>query len=420
MGFYLRKSFRAGPIRFNLSKSGVGISGGVRGARVGVSSTGRAYVHAGRRGLYVRQSLGSGRSSGRSTTAATPLGASGPVTLEENTGATYGAPDTGPPTAGIGDELVRRKARRYFYVPLGALGLAIVLPAEAGAFVVLAAVAIVWPGLLAHSWQQRRQGDKLGALLEARFAERKPMPIAAQHELVLAVSHSRLHPADRQYFQRLSYLNLAVSLIEDAKVDAAEVALLQQAEEICGQDRGFYELAKLEAFRRVYMEAVADHDLTEDEERALVQIREALGLSEEDLSEELAWLDRLREVRGIREGQLPDVESPKALRKQEACHFASAGRILKSRVLRSFQRDGQKYKVRGFAVDKEGTLVITNKRVLLIHTGTTSIALDKILDVEVDADQQVLTITKDGAARPVHLTTPDALKAGAVLSVLTA
>jgi Protein of unknown function (DUF4236) len=32
MGLYLRKSFRAGPIRFNLSKSGLGISGGVKGA----------------------------------------------------------------------------------------------------------------------------------------------------------------------------------------------------------------------------------------------------------------------------------------------------------------------------------------------------------------------------------------------------
>lgn len=60
MGFYLRKSFRAGPIRFNLSKSGIGASVGVTGARVGVSSEGRAYVHGERGGLYYRQSLGGG------------------------------------------------------------------------------------------------------------------------------------------------------------------------------------------------------------------------------------------------------------------------------------------------------------------------------------------------------------------------
>ena len=32
MGLYIRKAFRAGPVRFNLSRSGLGISGGVRGA----------------------------------------------------------------------------------------------------------------------------------------------------------------------------------------------------------------------------------------------------------------------------------------------------------------------------------------------------------------------------------------------------
>jgi hypothetical protein len=54
MAFYLRKSFRLGPLRLNLSKRGVGVSAGVTGARIGVDATGREYVHAGRRGLYYR------------------------------------------------------------------------------------------------------------------------------------------------------------------------------------------------------------------------------------------------------------------------------------------------------------------------------------------------------------------------------
>ena len=47
MAFYLRKAFRAGPVRFNLSKSGISVSAGVTGARLGLSSSGRAYVHGG-------------------------------------------------------------------------------------------------------------------------------------------------------------------------------------------------------------------------------------------------------------------------------------------------------------------------------------------------------------------------------------
>lgn len=58
MPFYLRKSVKVGPLRFNLSKSGVGVSAGVKGFRVGSGPRGN-YVHMGRGGLYYRASLDS-------------------------------------------------------------------------------------------------------------------------------------------------------------------------------------------------------------------------------------------------------------------------------------------------------------------------------------------------------------------------
>lgn len=57
MPFYIRKAFSLGPLRFNLSKSGLGLSAGVKGLRVGVTAKGKGYLHAGRGGLYYRQSL---------------------------------------------------------------------------------------------------------------------------------------------------------------------------------------------------------------------------------------------------------------------------------------------------------------------------------------------------------------------------
>ena len=56
MGFYIRKSFSFGPLRLNLSKSGLGYSFGVKGARVGSGPRGN-YIHLGRYGLYYRHSL---------------------------------------------------------------------------------------------------------------------------------------------------------------------------------------------------------------------------------------------------------------------------------------------------------------------------------------------------------------------------
>src|ERR1022692_1284377 len=58
MGFYIRKSLGFGPLRLNLSRSGLGASFGVTGARIGVGPRG-SYIHMGRDGLYYRQSLGS-------------------------------------------------------------------------------------------------------------------------------------------------------------------------------------------------------------------------------------------------------------------------------------------------------------------------------------------------------------------------
>jgi hypothetical protein len=56
MGFYLRKSVSVGPLRFNLSKSGIGVSAGVRGLRFGTGPRGN-YVHMGRSGLYYRATV---------------------------------------------------------------------------------------------------------------------------------------------------------------------------------------------------------------------------------------------------------------------------------------------------------------------------------------------------------------------------
>ena len=56
MGWYLKKSFAIGPLRLNLSKSGIGASVGVKGLRVSTGPKGRQ-LNAGREGLYYRASL---------------------------------------------------------------------------------------------------------------------------------------------------------------------------------------------------------------------------------------------------------------------------------------------------------------------------------------------------------------------------
>ncbi|MCA9173828.1 MAG: DUF4236 domain-containing protein [Xanthomonadales bacterium] len=56
MALYLRKSVSVGPFRFNISKSGLGLSAGIKGLRVGTGPRGN-YIHMGRGGLYYRAAL---------------------------------------------------------------------------------------------------------------------------------------------------------------------------------------------------------------------------------------------------------------------------------------------------------------------------------------------------------------------------
>ncbi|MFC5890121.1 DUF4236 domain-containing protein [Kitasatospora sp. CM 4170] len=58
MGVYLRNSLKAGPFRFNLSQSGIGVSVGVPGFRVGTRPRGN-YVRVGTRGVSYRATLAS-------------------------------------------------------------------------------------------------------------------------------------------------------------------------------------------------------------------------------------------------------------------------------------------------------------------------------------------------------------------------
>jgi Protein of unknown function (DUF4236) len=92
MSFYVRKSIKAGPLRVNLSKSGIGVSGGMRGLRLGAGPRG-TYVRMGRDGVYYWQTLSPGRATRNRAPARTvlrdaPTFTANDVLLEPVTGAT--------------------------------------------------------------------------------------------------------------------------------------------------------------------------------------------------------------------------------------------------------------------------------------------------------------------------------------------
>lgn len=76
MGWGFRKSFKFGPMRVNLSKSGIGLSAGIKGARISAGPRG-THLNVGAGGLYYRQKIGGGSRGGYRATAAGSGGGSG-------------------------------------------------------------------------------------------------------------------------------------------------------------------------------------------------------------------------------------------------------------------------------------------------------------------------------------------------------
>jgi hypothetical protein len=92
MSFYLRKTVKAGPFRVSLSRSGIGMSTGVPGLRVGTGPCG-SYIRVGAHGVYYRQTLSRPGGRGRAVPRRSPSQpgpralATGEVLMEDVTGA---------------------------------------------------------------------------------------------------------------------------------------------------------------------------------------------------------------------------------------------------------------------------------------------------------------------------------------------
>jgi len=349
------------------------------------------------------------------------------VVVEADTGATYGT--TPPESASSVSRLIQKPGSHMtsFAVLSCITGIIVGLiaapywPRSAGWIGVGVAACLVVLGvvLAIRSHRQVSSMRRLDRLLFAAVEN----PKSLSNERVSAISShaasKSLRPSDKDYVSKLAYLSALAKIIEDRRVDDDELKLLTQLEAALDLPEDFTNQTRLEVYRTEYFEAVSDHELTDGEEATLEHLRRQLSIPDDSITEELEYLDELRELRRITSGDLPEIDVQVQLRRGETCHYSGVGRLLKSKIQQSFQRDGQKYQVRGLEIDKEGELLVTNKRILLIHTGTSSIPLAKILDIEVDWDQKLLSITKDGAAKLVLLTTPGASEVGAIVSNLT-
>jgi hypothetical protein len=78
MGYFFRRSANLGAFRLNFSKSGIGASVGVKGARLTMTPRGTTYITVGRNGFYYRETISNRTPRSSQTPAAPPTVDSAP------------------------------------------------------------------------------------------------------------------------------------------------------------------------------------------------------------------------------------------------------------------------------------------------------------------------------------------------------
>lgn len=396
MGFFVRKAFRAGPIRFNLSKSGVGVSVGVKGLRLGAGPSG-PYLAAGRHGVYLRESL----SPPRTRTSSAP---------RHEFDDRDGQKPTVQQRAGLDWPF------RYLVIP-GAVGLIITLLVGSaggafltGAVVVAGCVAAV----ISHNKRTKfaryhalldrlAEGDDRDALRDAVELRKSlaPLPpeLEARHDGVYASAVLRAL-AEREKTGQLSAWPGRVA-------DAFGLALEHQR------------AAELDLFKRLVWTALADQVVTSEEQQALEQVRTWLAIDSAAIEDESRALNEHLRAQALERDLLPTVDSPVKLQKGEVCHHHTSGALLDRKVVRSSVVAGRRHKEEALVVAREGDVYVTSKRLLVVGDGTSAIPHTAVLDVEIDYDERLITITKDGRQKPLHLRVPDPLYTGKLIEVLS-
>ncbi len=408
MGFFLRKSFSAGPIRLNLSKSGLGVSAGVTGARLGINKNG-AYVHGGRHGLYFREQLGQKqRKRQQQTDAGVPVlsveeqEGGGAVEYFVDTGLTFDppvqpverppleAPDL--PSAwnvtaiGLGVSLIGMVVAGY----LGPLALAIALA--------LPFVALIYGGIA--NYRNKKARSEAQRALEALDHHDDPDPALEVPYL------DGIGTAQRVWLAYQVYDALVKRAAEDDDVVVAEDLRTFEADGDLPDD--LQEAIKADAFTTLFDALVADHQLTEEEEQALRSLADRLDLDEDLIDEELQTLEILALLRRELERPLEAVDADVRLKQGETCYFAGRGRQLVARIQQQFQRNNIQYKEIGYETDIDGQIYLTDRRILLVGEGSRSYRIGRVLDEELSLEDNTVRLTLENRKNPVILTLPNA------------
>ncbi|MBU0971002.1 MAG: DUF4236 domain-containing protein, partial [Proteobacteria bacterium] len=318
MGFYIRKSFRAGPVRLNLSKSGLGLSAGVKGFRVGSGPRGN-YVHAGRGGLYYRKNLGS-NTKYRSTS--------------QNSAGSIGI-------VGVIIALVLIIFVGQWFVENPAV------------FIFIVAIAALIAGTMFYKKTSRDKAiaeykkilDEIFVLETLEFNEEK----------LKGIKNKLVHDckAESEEIEQNIYNAVLDKIIDDDEITPKERETIKKLESIISISDSNKTETKLEIFKSYYLNAIEDRLITNSEIDTLNNIVEGLGINDSDIKEEMQTVKEIIKIQTLKHPLSPLETVPITIQKSEKAFYSSMGKVLSRKKAPKNSSSEYEYSIR-----KEGNLIV--------------------------------------------------------------
>lgn len=384
MGLYLKKSFRAGPVRLNLSKSGLGLSAGIKGARIGCGPRG-SYVHAGRNGLYYRKHLSAHPSTSKSS-----------------------GEDSG--CAGCGTLLLIVSA-----VLVGIWLLA--NPAIFGAMTIVVASSFAIIGLIRHLQMQKIREYKTA--LDCAFITSDFSPATTDLSVVVqqqqALPKSAFARKQAGLTEKAVYQAVLDRILDDGFITQQEASAIAAIDKIVGLDDSTKLQLKKDIFSASYIEAVEDGRITAEELASLGNLVAGLNIPKPEIKKELAVLSDLVDSQKLAAPLTPLAEKSLSvqIQKSESAFYQGAAKVLSKRKSKA-SPIGYEY-----SVQRDGVMIITNKRVFITDEGSTNIRFSDIADIDIDMDNAMIQISKSTSSKPLYLETERPAYIGRMIDLLS-
>ncbi|RZS94883.1 DUF4236 domain-containing protein [Cecembia calidifontis] len=401
MGFYLRKGFNFGPLRVNLSKSGLGISAGVTGARIGINSQGRTYVHGGRHGLYYRKNLPIGNKSTSSS-----KGKTSNLSLEEemfsDTGLTYKIMDLTRQKLVL-EPLFSSDRKIYLYLGLSALLVGIFSTAMIFKLMMLLTGALMITWFILGKLRQKNLKKSLESL-QGLSADQQTEANWIQNSQGLNQNDLRL---------------LAIHTLDawlENQVRDGQLIPLENLVMFLPIDREKALSLALGHYNEVVHSVLADHQLEDSENEFIESIEDNWSIPADEIQQERKLIDSFRMLRQIQQEELPLKSFSRDLVAGEKPYFEGEGRLLVLRVLDSWQANRVRYKTKGYQLDMEGIIRISS-RVVEIHEGRNirSYPIRQVEDVHLSLGEGIVEVFMSNRKQPLVFTAPDLFEFSAVL-----